>query len=337
MKLRVGLIGLGDQWQSRHCPALLALKDRFDVRAICCEIAHKSSTVAEMFDAVPIEGFRAMIERDDIDAILALATDWVGPLPILAACESGKAVYSSAALDIAPEQVELVKRRVESAGIAFMAELPRRHSPATLRLKELIATRLGPPQLLFSHERMATEEQTNRLRRGNYCPITMRNVMELVDWCSYLVDEDPVSVVSALQRPVSDGGKGFYQMVNLTFPDREGMPGATAQLSVGHYVPSKWKDALGFRRPASLQISCEKGIAFIDLPSTLVWFDEAGQHTESLELERPVGEQMLTQFHRSVTSLVRQSGDLADAYRAMLITTSAIQSAVEGRRIEFDW
>ena len=33
MKLKVGLIGLGDQWESRHRPALLALADRFDVKA----------------------------------------------------------------------------------------------------------------------------------------------------------------------------------------------------------------------------------------------------------------------------------------------------------------
>lgn len=337
MKLRVGLVGLGDQWENRHRPALKALEDRYDVRAICCEIAHKAEKVAKDFSACAMDGFRAMIERDDIDAILALATDWAGPLPILAACDSGKAVYSSSALDIAPEQVDQVRSRVDSSGVAFMAELPRRHSPATLRLKELIATRLGQPQMLFCHERMATEQQTDRLRRGNYCPLTMRNVMELVDWCSYLVGDDPVSVVSAIHRPVTDGNTGFYQMVNLAFPDQDGLPGANAQLSVGHYVPSKWKDALAFRRPASIQISCQNGIAFIDLPSTLIWFDDAGQHTESLELERSVGEQMLTQFHRSVTSLVRQSSDLTDAYRAMVITTSANQSATEGRRIEFEW
>ena len=39
-----------------------------------------------------------------------------------------------------------------------MAELPRRHMPATLRLKELIATRLGEPQLLFCHLRQGAGE-----------------------------------------------------------------------------------------------------------------------------------------------------------------------------------
>ena len=55
------------------------------------------------------------------------------------------------------------------------------------------------------------------------------------------------------------------------------------------------------------------GIAFVDLPATLVWFDEAGRHQESLESERPLGEQLLTHFYRAVTSLVRRTCDLEDA------------------------
>ena len=139
MKLRVGLIGLGDQWQTRHRPALMALSDRFDVRAICCEVAEKSKLVAKEFDAIPMDGFRAMVERDDIDAVLALSPDWYGPLPILAACEAGKAVYSSAALDVSQGQALEIRQRIEASGVAFMAELPRRHSPATIRLKELMS------------------------------------------------------------------------------------------------------------------------------------------------------------------------------------------------------
>jgi len=74
-------------------------------------------------------------------------------------------------------------------------------------------------------------------------------------------------------------------------------------------------------------------LAFVDLPTTLVWFDEAGQHTESLESERPVGEQLLLHFHRAVSSLVRQTTSLEDAYRAMSIVIKSQQSYAEGRRI----
>jgi predicted dehydrogenase len=334
MKLRVGLVGLGDQWNTRHRPALRALSDRFEVRAICCEIADKSRQVAAEFGATAMDGFRAMIERDDIDAVLALATDWVGPLPIIAACEAGKAVYSSAALDISPDQAKEIRRRVDKSGVAFMAELPRRYAPATIRLKELIATRLGQPRLLFCHDRMPVESQTDRLRRGDYCPIVWRHLTEQIDWCRYLVEREPESVISVAHDMIDHRQMEiFYQMVSLNFPASDLGARPIAQISLGHYIPAKWSDALSFRRPASIQVCCEKGMAFIDLPNTLIWFDDAGQHTESLESDRPVGEQMLDHFYRAVTSLVRKRSDLLDAYRAMRIVLHANESAKTGNRI----
>lgn len=339
MKLKVGLIGLGDQWESRHRPALLALSDRFDVRAICCEVAEKGQRVARDFGAVAIDGFRAMICRDDIDAILALAPDWVGPLPILAACEAGKAVYAAAALDIAPEQVTEIRRRVETSGVAFMAELPRRYAPATIRLKELMATKLGRATQLFCHERMTTEAQTSHLRRGKFCPLTWRSLMEQVDWCCYLVDRDPTSIVSTIHRPVVNGHGTFYQSASLAFETQgdDEQLSASAQLSVGYYMPTCWKEALAFRRPSSIQVLCENGVAFIDLPNSLVWFDEAGQHMEALDTDRSVGEQMLMRFHRAVTSLVRNMTDLADAYRAVKIVLGANESAESGQRVPLEF
>ena len=94
-----------------------------------------------------------------------------------------------------------------------------------------------------------------------------------------------------------------------------------------------WEEAITYRPLAALQVRA-KGIAFVDLPTTLVWFDEAGRHQESLDSERPIGEQLLTHFYRSVTSLVRRTSDLEDAYRAIRVIQAARQSHAEGRRIE---
>jgi predicted dehydrogenase len=90
---------------------------------------------------------------------------------------------------------------------------------------------------------------------------------------------------------------------------------------------------VAFRPPAALQVCCERGVAFIDLPATLIWFDAAGRHMESLDSERPVGERLLMQFYRAVTSLVRKTSDLDDAYRALSVTLAARQSFETGQRI----
>ena len=44
---------------------------------------------------------------------------------------------------------------------------------------------------------------------------------------------------------------------------------------------------------------------------------------ESLDRERPVGEGLLMQFYRAVTSLVLKTNDLEDAYRALSIVLAS--------------
>ena len=333
MRLRVGLVGLGEAWESRHRPALRALGDRFEVRAVCTDVSAIADRTAREFEAVPVDGFRALAFRPDVDAVLLLSPDWYGPLPILAACDAGKAVYCASALDIAPNRAGEIRSRVEQSGVAFMAEFPRRVTPATLRLKELIATCLGQPRLLFCHERLKRPPTNGHPRWTRETSHEMRHLMALVDWCRYVVGEEPSSVMG-VSRGKAVGKTPDYQMLSLDFssPDRPGS-GALAQISYGSYLPSHWPEAATFRPPAALQVSCENGVAFLDNPSSLVWFDRAGRHHESLDSERPVGEQLLTQFHRAVTSLVRKAGDMEDAYRALQVVLAAEAGDRDGCRV----
>jgi predicted dehydrogenase len=336
MKLRVGIIGLGETWEKSHRPALRTLSDRFEVRAICAEVAHLAQQAARDFHADEVSGFRALCQRDDVEAVLLFSPEWYGPLPIYAACEAGKAIYCASAFDLKPEQADDVRQRVETAGVAFMAEFPRRLAPATVRLKELIATRLGKTRLIFCHRRVPQERSKNLRQREAECPAALREMMELVDWCRYVVGSEATSVFGV--KHYNGGGDEDYQMMNLDFsaPGQVGH-GPTAQVSSGQYMPAHWPEASSFRPPAALQVACERGVAFVDLPYALTWFDEAGRHMEALDSERPVGEALLLNFHRAVTSLVLRTVDLEDTYRALRIVQAAEQSAKDGRRIAFDF
>ena len=340
MKLRVGLVGLGKAWEVRHRAALRALSDRFEVRAVCEEVGHRARQAAEEFDAAHVDGYRALVRRDDVDAMLMLSPQWYGSLPILAACEYGKAIYCAAALDLEPDQALKIRDRVRASGVAFMAEFPRRQAPATLRLKELMATSLGPPTLLFGHQRLIvdTEPADGSVRPVWHASPMMRSLMELVDWCRYVVDAEPTSVVGVSHcHRSSQQYDEDYLMMSLDFSAVQAPSlAATAQISCGHYMPSAWKEAVSFRPPAGLQVCCENGVAFVDFPSRLTWFDSAGRHEESLDTERPVGELLLSHFHRAVTSLVRKTSDLEDAYQAIRIVLAAQQSCQEGQRITLD-
>ena len=333
MRIRVGLIGLGDVWQKRHAPALRALADRFEVRAICDPVRHRAEQAAAEFDAEAVDGYHVLVQREDIDAVLVLSPHWFRTLPILAACESRKAIYCAVGLDLDADEAQSIKRRVEEAGIAFMAEFPKRQAPATIRLKELIATRLGIPRLLFCHRRSVSDSPGGAT--GTVVPPpTFRHVIGQVDWCHYVADTEPTYVMGLLHRTGEDAAED-YRMLSVDFSPR-GKPGTgpVAQISSGRYIPSPWEEAISYHPLAELQVSCSRGIAFVDLPSTLVWFDEVGRHQESLDSERPVGERLLTQFYRSVTSLVRRTRDLEDASLAIRVVQAGRQSHEEGRRVE---
>jgi predicted dehydrogenase len=336
MRLRVGIVGLGSQWESRYLPALRSLADRFEVRGICEQVAHLAARAAKALNATAVDGFRSLAARDDVDAILYLADQWYGATPILAACEHGKAVYSAISLPVAPEEAALLRSRVEESGIAFMTEFPRRHAPATVRLKELIATRLGPPRMLFCHRRVPLTAGPAAASSRDEAS-EARDLMELVDWCRYVVGTDATSVVGVRHAESPGSAIEDYQMLSLDFT-REAPPGdgVLAQISCGYYMPQEWEEAVGFRPPPALQVVCQRGIAFIDLPSSLVWFDTAGRHQESLDSERPVEECMLLQFHRKVTSLVRPTSGLDDALAAMDVVHAATRSQAEGRRVRLD-
>lgn len=333
MKLRVGLVGLGPAWESRYRPALRSLGDRYEIRAICEPVAHLAEQASREFNAAPVDGFRALTRREDVDAILMLSGQWYGVLPVFAACDAGKAVYCATGLGIDHDVARRICERVEESGIAFMAELPRRHAPATLRLKELIATRLGAPRLLFCHTRVPAEDPNSPKKDGPPGDPSLPSVVELVDWCRYVVGREPTSVVGIGHYKQPDSDDVDYQMMSLDFSDGDVGRGATAQISCGRYMPAAWHEAVAFRPPAALQVACEHGIAFVDLPSGLTWFDKAGRNMESLESERPVNETMLAQFHRSVTSLVRSTSSLQDVYLAQTVVFQARASHREGRRM----
>lgn len=334
MKLRVGIVGLGDQWDSRHLPALRALADRFEVRGICEQVTHRAERAASQLSTVAMDGFRALVAREDIDAVLCLAEQWYGITPILAACDHGKAVYSAIDLPVDAQEAQALRARVDEAGIAFMAELPRRHAAATVRLKELIATRLGAPRMLFCHRRMPLDQGPKAAAKPRDRTQQLREMVELVDWCRYVAGTEPTSVMAVRHAEGPGADIEDYRMMSLDFSStgRQG-DGVLAQISCGSYMPRRWEEAVSFRPPAALQAACAEGIAFVDLPSSLVWFDTAGRHQESLESERPVGEQMLVQFHRRVTSLVRSMSGLDDALAAIRVVHAGETSQAEGRRI----
>ncbi len=344
MRLRLGLVGLSRDWAHRHLPALRVLQDRFEVRGVFGCVPSRCETVAREFGAVRFDGFHAMLADPSIDAAMILEDAWYGLAPIHAACRYGKAVYCGSDVYIDPSDAESLRRTISQAGIAFMAEFPRRYAPATLRLKELIATKLGPPRMLFCHRRLpipataAPRGPLNGHASASHPRLVDREVMELIDWCSFVVGRPPTSIIAtehaAQQSPNTPDSSEHgpdYVSLSVDFSSADAPRNSTlAQISCGSYISGQWHEAINYRPPAALQVCCDNGLAFLDLPNSLVWFDEAGRHQESLDAELGVGQQLLSMFHRSITSLVRRTSDLEDVYSALVALQAVKQSNRQG-------
>jgi predicted dehydrogenase len=334
MKLRIGLIGQSRNWKSVYGPLLMQMRDRYEVRCVYNSVSALADQIAHQFDAVNENSFRELVQRPDVDAIIALESDWYGALPIYAACDAGKAVFCGADVNLDAATMDELRVRVASTGVAFVSELPRRYAPATIRLKELIATRLGQPRILFCHRRLPHDTVDLEKSPATLQKLAHRELVELVDWCRYLVDREP-SWVQGVRHPFAQSASvSDYQVISLGFGDPERETDAVlAQISCGAYIPAQWHEAIAFRPPAAIQVCCEQGLAFVDLPNTLVWFDSAGRHQESLEHETSGCQLLLQQFHRCVTSPLQRIENLNDLYIAINIATLAQESMFAAQRM----
>ena len=336
MKLRIGVIGQGRDWQSRYLPALRAMRDRFHIVGFYNSVHALAENSAREFDAVPFASFRELLGADGLDGVLVLEEGWYGLVPLLVAAHEGKAVFCGAEIDLTTTEANDLQKRIQGSGVAFMTEFSRRFAPATIRLKELIATRIGQPRLLFCHRRLACESKQVRNNRSLESR-TQRELVELIDWCNYIVGASPSWVQAIAHQGRTDSEAKDYQIVSVGFGDPEKDPNAVlAQISCGAYIPEIWREAIAYRPPAAIQVCCENGLAFVDLPSTLVWFDDAGRHQESLDTELPVGQQMFSLFHRAVTSLVRNVSDLEQTCAAMRILDHAKSSTETHGRVAIE-
>ncbi len=154
VRLRVAVIGLGRLWEGRHKTALGRLSDRFRVTALYDQVARRAIIQAAEQRCVAPEGLAATIERPDVDVVYLLNPQWFGLHAARLALASGKPVFSALPVAHHPEELEALGTAFSGPEAPFFTpELARRFYPATLRLRELLATRLGAPRRIVGHAR----------------------------------------------------------------------------------------------------------------------------------------------------------------------------------------
>lgn len=337
-RLRVGIIGLGRLWEARHKPALASLRDRFQVVAVYDQVRLRAAMEARQLGCAAAEGLTELIARPDVDAVYILTPQWFGLHPVELACRLGKPVYCALppAADLAG--IREVASLVRESGIPYMPEMPRRFYPATLRLRELLATRLGRPRLVLGHARLFGFD-----RYGDPGPSTQlapSSLMvdpggNLIDWCRFVFESEPVAIhgcgMSLEPSPPSGvGGEsgGDFENIALEFPG-----GAMAQIAVTRYHRTLWGEASRFLPQPGFQVFAERGAAWLEMPERIQWTDSEGAHEERLPMEPSVGELLGDQFYRLLLGEPSLATTIDDALAVAQLTETLLLSREQGRRI----
>ena len=333
VRLRVGVVGLGRLWEARHKPALARMKDRFAVTAVYDQVARRAELEASQVGCQPIEGLKALIERPDVDVVYLLTPQWFGLHPIEIACSLGKPIYCALPLSGEEEELSRLDGIVRSSGVPFMPEFARRFYPTSLRLRELLATSLGPPRLvvgqgrLFGFDRYGQPGPSTQIAPA---PLLVDPGSYLLDWCRFVFQAEPKAVQGWGTMILPDGESLETDFLTYLL-EFEG--GAAAQVTAGRYHRGAWGEASRFLPQPGIQVFAERGVAWLEMPDRIQWTDSEGIHEEKLPLEPTVGELLNDHFHRLVRGAQTMAPTWADTIAVARLIAGVRRSGLEGRRI----
>jgi predicted dehydrogenase len=323
--IKAGIIGLGPVWETRYRPALQSLSSKVKIAAIYDAVEERAQAAARHFDAACVPGIQTLSRRSDLDACLILGKDWTNLPALKFLCEARKPAYIAGSLGHEIPTVGEIHLLALSEGLTFMPEFSRRYTPATVRLRELIATRLGRPQ------RIVCEARLPHAHRRDYVPGQAEYedfLIGLFDWCQHIL---PGVTRDILCLPIeSEETPGDTARIRFRYKEEE--PVATIQLYQTE-VKSGYTNEILAPGEVHFEVHCQAGIARLSSAEKIEWESDSEQHTEALEADRDDAFVMLDHFFRRVVGGLIPVADLADICRAINVFRAYEGSKVVRRTV----
>src|SRR3954452_23208476 len=130
-RVRIGVIGCGEVTQIIHLPTLSALADRFAVTALCDVDIGVLSAVADLWGVERRFGdAQALVECDDVDAVLIANPDEYHAEAALAAIAAGKDVLVEKPMCLGVRECDEIVAAARGAGAIVQVGYMRRHATA---------------------------------------------------------------------------------------------------------------------------------------------------------------------------------------------------------------
>lgn len=300
----LGIVGGGSAWEARYRAAVLALT-RGRVAAVFSPQPCDAEVLAQETDGQLFHSLRRLISHPGVKALLVLESGWSRDWAIELATARQLPVLVANPIDDALPRVANSLANQEAEGAVIVPGTLLRATPATLRLRELIATKLGPIQSMDVELIGALESATSR-------------TIEMIDWCRSMLN----STVSQVQRESRREGHVLIMSCR-----RRSTPSTSVQTEIRltdselHEVsPTSTKAAF-----PQVHIQCERGNAQILSEIHIRWQTSTETSDETLDADRPPEQVLLDLFLRRVVGGVVPVPSWADLAEACRLWQSAKQ------------
>ncbi len=300
--LTLGLIGVGPSWERRYRPAVRRLSERLCIRVVHDPVLSRAQAVAQETGADVADGLMQVIDHPGLNGVLVLDVGWYGLAPAEFACERQKPLFLGGNWHDPPADWQRLAESAQQRGVMLVPELSLRFQPATTRLRELIASRLGPVRHIQVCMHPASHGEAGSLREA---------LAAAVDWCSYVTRRSVESLMVATSNDVAAESRW-----TLTFrPDARGMELAPAEIGIQerpHIPGDSWDNSL------QAVVMCEQGQAVLEDATTIRWsLSNSAESVECLAQERPDVDVMLDQFCRRLVGGLIPTATLSDVATAL--------------------
>lgn len=312
--VNVGIIGLGTLWETRYQAAFQTLKNRIRICSVYDPIAGRAKQVAQELKASAVTGMLALAQQSDVQAILLIDADQQRESLLSALCDVGKPIFIAGSLQSEAAQLGQLYATALEEGRTLMPEFVLRYTPATRRLQELLATRLGNTRKIRIDVEgvpfLEEERATNNLLIG------------LFDWCRYVVRRPPINVHAQVTDSVQSIQVAYQQ-------PKQGGENPVAELHF-HRGASGDDDAGPRLR---FQIGADQGEATIESSEQIRWDTGEERGEELLTEEGAATEVMLDHFCRRVVGGLIPIPDLADICRGIELVNAVQASLRTGSKV----
>ncbi len=303
--VRIGVVGLGRRWREEYGPALLALRDRFEVRAVCDPAAQTAHQEARRLGCAAAAGPAELLEDDGVEALLLADRPWYRLWPLELACRARRPVFCCPSVEEDEPHADSVRAALRESGVPVMFEEALVGTPAAARLRELLDGVLGRPRYLFCQVAAPPPSAGSGLLAGAG--------VALLRWCADVLGGEPRHVTAVAEE-------GPFASVLLEFGGGR----------VAHVA--RWSAPGG--ESVRLQVVAERGTAVVEPPARVRWADATGKHSQKLPPPRPLARGLLEQFHRALSDGEAPRPGPEEVYRALEWLRAAERSRAEGRRVE---